>query len=125
MVSRTLKNLPPVFGSFYHKPMLLLSKFVVPQEGFEPPTPSLRMIAGFTKRDVIVSIDKVPVWPSPAFARTPFFDEHSHGSESNIGAWQKPPPPDGTEVNPPPKASPLARQVRANGPRMRNSPRRP
>jgi hypothetical protein len=38
MVSRTLKNLPPVFGNCCCKSMRLLQKLMVPQEGFKPQT---------------------------------------------------------------------------------------
>jgi len=45
MVSRMLTNLATDFQWLRHKSLLFLSKLMVPQEGFEPPTPSLRMMA--------------------------------------------------------------------------------
>jgi hypothetical protein len=51
MVSRTLKNLPPIFRSCGHKSMLSFFKSLVPQEGFEPHTPSLRMILSASGRE--------------------------------------------------------------------------
>jgi hypothetical protein len=42
IVSRTLKNLTPVPRILGRNSLLLFVKSMVPQEGFEPPTPSLR-----------------------------------------------------------------------------------
>jgi hypothetical protein len=43
MVSITMENLPPAFENCRDKPMPTLPKLMVPQEGFEPQTPSLRI----------------------------------------------------------------------------------
>jgi hypothetical protein len=64
MVSRTLKNLPPVSRDRGYKSMLSLPKLLVPQEGFEPQTPSLRMMAGLRR---LIELPHIrPALPLPA-----------------------------------------------------------